>query len=108
MISTCVHTADSGHGFFQYLFISYRFQEGWLYLAIVIDLFNRKLVGFAMAQRMTRALVIDALRMAWFRRQPTADLIFHSDRGSQYVSKNFAKLLANLNMQASMSRKSDC
>lgn len=83
-------------------------EEGWLYLAVVIDLFNRQVVGFAMGQRMTRALVIDALRMAWFRRQPAAGLIFHSDRGSQYASKDFAKLLANFNMKASMSRKGDC
>ncbi len=83
-------------------------EEGWLYLAVVIDLFNRQVVGFAMGQRMTRALVIDALRMAWFRRQPAAGLIFHSDRGSQYASKDFTKLLANFNMKASMSRKGDC
>ncbi|WP_416194487.1 IS3 family transposase [Sphingomonas sp. 10B4] len=74
-------------------------EEGWLYLAVVIDLFNRQVVGFAMGQRMTRALVIDALRMAWFRRQPAAGLIFHSDRGSQYASKDFAKLLANFTMK---------
>ena len=58
-------------------------EEGWLYLAVVIDLFSRQVVGFAMARRMTRQLVIDALRMAWFRRRPGAGLIFHSDRGSQ-------------------------
>jgi transposase InsO family protein len=57
--------------------------EGWLYLAVVIDLFSRQVVGFAMSERMTRALVVDALRMAWFRRRPAAGLIFHSDRGSQ-------------------------
>jgi len=83
-------------------------EEGWLYLAVVIDLFNRQVVGFACAPRMTRALVIDALRMAWFRRQPAAGLIFHSDRGSQYASKDFTKLLASFNMKASMSRKGDC
>ena len=58
-------------------------QEGWLYLAVVIDLLSRQVVGFAMSDRMTRQLVIDALRMAWFRRRPTNGLIFHSDRGSQ-------------------------
>jgi len=57
-------------------------EEGWLYLAVVIDLFNRQVVGFAMGQRMTRTLVMDALRMAWFRRHPGPGLIFHSDRGS--------------------------
>lgn len=83
-------------------------EEGWLYFAVVIDLFNRQVVGFAMGQRMTRAQVMDALRMAWFRRQPAAGLIFHSDRGSQYASKDFTKLLASFNMKASMSRKGDC
>ena len=52
--------------------------EGWLYLAVVIDLFNRQVVGFAMGERMTRTLVMDALRMAWFRRHPAPGLIFHS------------------------------
>jgi transposase InsO family protein len=83
-------------------------EEGWLYLAVVIDLFNRQVVGFSMSNRMTRALVIDALRMAWFRRQPPSGLIFHSDRGSQYASKDFTKQLAAFNMKASMSRKGDC
>jgi len=55
--------------------------EGWLHLAVVIDLFSRQVVGFAMSERMTRKLVIDALRMAWFRRRPESGLIFHSDRG---------------------------
>ena len=64
-------------------------EEGWLYLAIVIDLFSRQAVGFAMSERMTRHLVIDALRMAWFRRRPPTSLIFHSDRGSQYASGDF-------------------
>ena len=59
--------------------------EGWLYLAVVIDLFSRQVVGFSMGERMTRGLVIDALRMAWFRRRPAPGLIFHSDRGSQGV-----------------------
>ncbi len=58
-------------------------EESWLYLAVVIDLFNRQVIGFAMSNRMTRALVMDALRMAWFRRRPALGLIFHSDRGSQ-------------------------
>jgi len=68
-------------------------QEGWLYLAVVIDLLSRQVVGFAMSDRMTRQLVIDALRMAWFRRRPTNGLIFHSDRGSQYASGDFQKQL---------------
>lgn len=83
-------------------------EEGWLCLAVVIDVFNRQIVGFSMSNRMTRALVIDALRMAWFRCQPASGLIFHSDRGSQYASKDYGKQLAAFNMKASMSRKGDC
>ncbi len=76
--------------------------------AVVIDLFNRQIVSFAMSNRITRTLVIDALRMAWFRRQPVSGLIFHSDRGSQYASKDYIKQLAAFDMKASMSRKDDC
>jgi transposase InsO family protein len=83
-------------------------KEGWLYLAVVIDLFSRQVVGFAMSERMTRQLVIDALRMAWFRRRPTNGLIFHSDRGSQYASGDFQKQLVTFGMKGSMSRKGDC
>ena len=82
--------------------------EGWLYLAVVIDLFSRQVVGFSMGERMTRALVIDALRMAWFRRRPAPGLIFHSDRGSQYASEDFQRHLAAFGMKGSMSRKGDC
>jgi putative transposase len=57
--------------------------EGWLYLAVVLDLYTRQIVGWAMRERMTKDLVIDALRMAWFRRRPQPGLIHHSDRGSQ-------------------------
>ncbi len=83
-------------------------QEGWLYLAVVIDLFSRQVVGWAMGERMTRQLVIDALTMAWFRRRPEKDLIFHSDQGSQYASGDFRKLLHRYGMQGSMSRKGNC
>jgi putative transposase len=83
-------------------------EEGWIYLAIVIDLFSRQVVGFAMSERMTRQLVIDALRMAWFRRRPATGLIFHSDRGSQYASGEFQKQLSIFGMRGSMSRKGDC
>jgi transposase InsO family protein len=82
--------------------------EGWLYLAVVIDLFSRQVIGFAMNERMTRQLVIDALRMAWFRRKAAAGLIFHSDRGSQYASADFQKQLQAFGMNGSMSRKGDC
>lgn len=82
--------------------------EGWLYLAIVLDLFTRQIVGWAMRERMTKELVIDALRMAWFRRRPPPGLIHHSDRGSQYCSHDFQKQLAEYGMLASMSRKGNC
>ena len=82
--------------------------EGWLYLAIVLDLHTRQIVGWAMRERMTKDLVIDALRMAWFRRRPSPGLIHHSDRGSQYCSQDFQKQLAEYGMLASMSRKGNC
>lgn len=83
-------------------------QEGWLYLAVVIDLFSRQVVGWAMSERMTRQLVIDALTMAWFRRRPGEGLIFHSDRGSQYASADFQALLRRYGMRGSMSRRGNC
>jgi transposase InsO family protein len=82
--------------------------EGWLYLAIVIDLFNREVVGWSLKPRMTTDLVIDALTMAWFRRKPAAGLIHHSDRGSQYASHCFQKRLSMYGMICSMSRKGNC
>ena len=60
--------------------------EGWLYLAVVLDLFNREIVGWSIKSRMTADIVTDALTMAWFRRRPAPGLIHHSDRGSQYAS----------------------
>ena len=84
--------------------------EGWLYLAVVIDLFSRQVVGWSMQPHMRRELVMDALRMAWFRRQPgeAARVIFHSDRGSQYCSADFQNLLTEYGMRSSMSRKGNC
>ena len=82
--------------------------EGWLYLAIVLDLYTRQVVGWAMRERMTKDLVIDALRMAWFRRRPQPGLIHHSDRGSQYCSHEFQQQLAEYAMLPSMSRKGNC
>jgi putative transposase len=82
--------------------------EGWLYLAVVIDLFSRSVIGWAMDKRMTRQLVINALTMAVQRRQPSSGIIFHSDRGSQYASEDFQALLAHYNMRCSMSRKGNC
>jgi putative transposase len=85
-----------------------RTREGWLYLACVLDLFNREIVGWAMKERMTRDLVMDALTMAWFRKRPAPGLIHHSDRGSQYCSHDFQRLLDQYGMLASMSGTGNC
>lgn len=84
--------------------------EGWLFLAVVIDLFSRQVVGWSLRQDMTREIAIDALRMAWFKRHPgkNAGLIFHSDRGSQYASEDFRDVLAEYGITASMSRRGNC
>lgn len=82
--------------------------EGWLYLAVVIDLYSRSVVGWAMDKRMTRQLVIDALAMATQRRRPSPGIIFHSDRGSQYASADYQSLLVKYGIHCSMSRKGDC
>ena len=84
--------------------------EGWLFLAVVIDLFSRQVVGWSLREDMTRELVIDALRMAWFKRHPgkQAGLIFHSDRGSQYASHDFRGVLKEYGITSSMSRKGNC
>ncbi len=83
-------------------------QEGWLYLAVVIDLCSRKIVGWSMSSRMKSQLVCDALKMAIWQRRPKAGLIHHSDRGSQYASKAFRELLRINGFKGSMSRKGDC
>jgi transposase InsO family protein len=82
--------------------------EGWLYLAIVLDLFNREVVGWSLKPRMTADIVTDALTMAWFRKKPTAGLMHHSDRGSQYASHAFQGKLKEYGMICSMSRKGNC
>jgi transposase InsO family protein len=84
--------------------------EGWLFLAVVIDLFSRRVVGWSMQTEMRSSLVIDALEMAWYQRRPdlTAGLIFHSDRGSQYASLDFCAVLKGHGIGASMSRKGNC
>lgn len=82
--------------------------EGWLYLAVVLDLFNREVVGWSIKPRMTADIVIDALKMAWFRRRPAPGVIHHSDRGSQYASGAFQAQLHDYGMQCSMSRKGNC
>ncbi len=82
--------------------------EGWLYLAAILDLFSRRVVGFAMSNRIDRALTLEALRMAVGRRTPNAGLVHHSDRGSQYASGDYQKALDELGVVCSMSRKGNC
>ena len=85
-------------------------EEGWLYLAVVMDLFSRRIVGWSMRGDMRSEIVIDALEMAWFQRSPDKDrgLIFHSDRGSQYASREFNQVLDECRITPSMSRKGNC
>jgi len=82
--------------------------EGWLYLATIIDLFSRRVVGWAASERMTTDLVEQAFLRAYWKRKPNNELIFHSDRGSQYASLRYQKLLKTLNVQQSMSAKGNC
>ena len=83
-------------------------EEGWLYLAVVMDLCSRKVVGWALCERMTKQLVIDALQMAIWNRKPPRGLILHSDRGSQYCSHDYQKLLTLHGIVCSMSKRGDC
>ena len=92
----CVWTSD---------ITSIQTDEGWLYLAIVLDLYSRQVVGWSMQAHMQTSLVTDALRMAWFRRRAEPRLIFRSDRGSQCCSHTFQQTLVEYGMQSSMSRK---
>ena len=83
-------------------------QEGWLYLAVILDLFSRRIVGWAMGARMTQELVCTAMQMALRQRQPVGPLIHHSDRGSQYTSYAFQELLADNDITCSMSGQGNC
>ncbi len=83
-------------------------EEGWLYLAVTMDLFSRKIVGWSMAPTMHAKGVVDALKMAIAQRRPSAGLIHHSDRGSQYASEAFTDVLAGHGLRPSMSRKGNC
>src|SRR5271163_2412809 len=85
-------------------------EEGWLFLAVVLDLFSRRIVGWSLREDMRSELVVDALRMAWLQRSPDrrTELIFHSDRGSQYASSDCNQILQQCGITASMSRKGDC
>ena len=83
-------------------------QEGWLYLAVVMDLYSRAVIGWSLSSRMTSQLVCDALTMALWRRKKPKDVIVHSDRGSQYCSKAYRTLLTSSNLVCSMSKRGDC
>lgn len=83
-------------------------KEGWLYLAVVIDLFSRSVVGWSPDRRITKQLVINDLRRSVWRKKLSQGLVFHSDRGRQYCSNAFNKELKKHRMLSSMSRKGDC
>ena len=83
-------------------------QQGWLYLAVVMDLYSRRIVGWSMDRWISRHLVIDALNMALGVREPTDQLIHHSDRGAQYTSDDFRDVLAKHGIQCSMSGRGNC
>jgi transposase InsO family protein len=83
-------------------------KEGWLYLALVLDLYARKLVGWAMSETMPQELTLSALDVALGWRDPDAGLVHHSDRGSQYAAKDYRKKLKARGITVSMSRKGDC
>ena len=82
--------------------------SGWLYLAVVMDLYSRRIIGWAMQKRMTEDLTINALRMAVDQRKPEGRLIHHSDQGSQYSSDTFGQELTHHHITPSMSRKGNC
>lgn len=82
--------------------------EGWVYLATLVDLFSRKIVGWAVGESMHTDLALAALRMALLRRRPAAGLIHHTDRGSQYASSEYRREIAKYGIRCSMSRRADC
>ena len=82
--------------------------EGWLYLAVILDLFSRRVLGWALSERLTSPLPLEALRMALARRRPTPGLLHHSDRGTQYVGTAYQGLLARHGIVISMSRRGNC
>lgn len=82
--------------------------EGWLYLAVVMELFSRQIIGWAMDKRMKKQLALDALAMAYWKRKPEKGLLHHPDRGSQYACNEYQKRLRQYGMTPSMSRKGDC
>jgi transposase InsO family protein len=85
-----------------------RTQEGWLYLAVFLDAYSRRIVGWSMSRRLSDKLIINAFKQAWLHRQPSPGLIVHSDRGSQYCSRFFKELLATHRYRQSMSSTGNC
>lgn len=85
-----------------------RTHEGWLYLAVVVDLFSRKVVGWSMHYQMSKDIVLNALLMAVWRRQPKKQVMVHSDQGSQYTSHDWQTFLKTHGLQGSMSRRGNC
>jgi len=83
-------------------------KEGWLYLAAILDLYSRKIVGWAMSERIDTVLVLKALAMALLHRCPPAQLLFHTDRGVQYASGDYRQALGDAGLIASMSRRGNC
>lgn len=83
-------------------------QQGWLYLAVVLDLYSRRVIGWSMSTRLERTLVLDALKMAIGGRRPAVGVLHHSDRGSQYASDDYQELLQRFSMVGSMSRRGNC
>jgi putative transposase len=83
-------------------------QQGWLYLAVLIDLYSRRVVGWAMSERIDTALAMSALDMALAQRRPPHGLIHHTDRGSQYASHDYRRALRDVGAECSMSRKGNC
>jgi putative transposase len=83
-------------------------EEGWLYLAVVLDLYSRAVIGWAMGSRLTADLAQDALTMALWRRKPANGLLHHSDRGVQYAAVDYQRLLGEHGINCSMSRKGNC
>ncbi|TXD33187.1 IS3 family transposase, partial [Lujinxingia vulgaris] len=82
--------------------------EGWLFLAAVLDIYSRKIVGWAMSSKIDRFLCIDALKMAILTRKPSPGLVHHSDQGSQYASEDYQEVLKDHQMNCSMSRRANC
>ncbi|MBW9398639.1 IS3 family transposase [Leclercia sp. EC_58] len=85
-----------------------RTREGWLYLAVVVDLFSRKIIGWSMQSRMTKDIVLNALLMAVWRRNPQKQVLVHSDQGSQYTSHEWQSFLKSHGLEGSMSRRGNC